>query len=89
MAAGLPVITTAAAGYEGIIRHRENGFLVPEADPEAIASVLIELADVPALAASVGQAGRRTAEEFTWDRHGRAFVGLLEELRMRPSPIGR
>lgn len=77
MACGLPVITTYESGYDHLIRHGENGFLVPAHDPEAIAVLLKTLADDGELRARVGRAARATAEENTWEhleeRFRRAF----------------
>ena len=74
MASGLPVITTKEAGYEGVIRNGENGFLVPARDPAAIAEVIRYLAQHPSEISKIGQAARKTAEEYTWDRLGQTFV---------------
>jgi glycosyltransferase involved in cell wall biosynthesis len=82
MASGIPVITTAEAGYEGVIRDGENGFLVPVRAPEAIADVLQRLARDQALRAEVGRAARASAEELSWERHGRGFLAALG----RPDP---
>jgi glycosyltransferase involved in cell wall biosynthesis len=77
MACGLPVITTFESGYDHLIRHGENGFLVSAHDPEAIAALLKTLADDGELRARVGRAARATAEDNTWEhleeRFRRAF----------------
>jgi glycosyltransferase involved in cell wall biosynthesis len=79
MASGLPVITTAEAGYGGVIRDGENGFLVPARDPHAIADVLKRLAADPVLRADVGRAARASAEDLSWERHGRGFLDVLRD----------
>ena len=80
MASGLPVITTREAGYEGVIRSGENGFLVPARDPAAIAEVIRYLAQHPFELCRIGQEARKTAEEYTWDRLGQTFVQWADAL---------
>ncbi|MCZ7534811.1 MAG: glycosyltransferase family 4 protein [Acidimicrobiia bacterium] len=70
MACGTPVVaTTGGALPEVVGRHGESGFLVPTADPSALASqILTALAD-ESLRARVGEAGRRRVlDRFTWRR---------------------
>jgi colanic acid/amylovoran biosynthesis glycosyltransferase len=43
MAQGLPVISTLHSGIPELVRHGENGVLVPERDADALASALVEL----------------------------------------------
>ena len=74
MAAGLPVVATEPAGYGGVVETGVNGFLVPPADPQAIADALDGVSADPSRAAAVGAAARRTAERLTWERHGDGFL---------------
>jgi glycosyltransferase involved in cell wall biosynthesis len=41
---------------------------VPHADPESLAERMLQLANDPALVASLGRAARRFAESLSWDR---------------------
>jgi glycosyltransferase involved in cell wall biosynthesis len=59
MSFGLPVITTEASGAGDLIVDGENGFLVPEADAEALASVITRAI---ALRTELPGMGRRSAE---------------------------
>lgn len=43
MAAGLPVVASAVGGLPELIRHDHNGWLVPPADPHALAAALTTL----------------------------------------------
>ena len=45
-----------------------TGFLVPHGDVDALAARMLELADAPALVASLGAGARRFAEGLTWER---------------------
>jgi glycosyltransferase involved in cell wall biosynthesis len=58
MAAGRPVIASAIGGNDEVIENGENGLLVPQADPEALAGALRALLSDPALARRLAEAGR-------------------------------
>lgn len=63
LASGLPLVASSIAGIPDVIRHEENGLLIPEQDPEALATALRRLASQPDLRLLLGQRGRRSAEE--------------------------
>jgi glycosyltransferase involved in cell wall biosynthesis len=84
LAAGLPVITTREAGCDHVIRHGENGYIVPAGAPDAIAAILRDLAASPATRRAVGQAARRTVEALPWTRHGASFLDWLGNLPAPP-----
>ncbi len=77
LASGLPVITTREAGCDRVIVEGKTGFLVPAADPPALAAALTTLAADPARRAAMGVAARRVAETYTWARHGATFLDWL------------
>jgi sugar transferase (PEP-CTERM/EpsH1 system associated) len=58
MASGLPVVATAVGGNADLVQQPHTGFMVPAADPRAMAARLVELASDPAHATAMGQAGR-------------------------------
>jgi glycosyltransferase involved in cell wall biosynthesis len=51
-----------------------TGFLAPD-DPAAFAARMVQVAQDPALAKRLGEAGLERARLFTWD----AFVGGLDD----------
>jgi colanic acid/amylovoran biosynthesis glycosyltransferase len=61
-AAGLPILATDVGGVRDIVAHRV-GFLVPAADPDALADRLTEMIDHPECWPTMGRAGRRFVEE--------------------------
>jgi glycosyltransferase involved in cell wall biosynthesis len=68
MAAGLPVVATRVGGVPELVVDGETGFLVPPADPPALAAALQRLLDEPQLRARLGAAGRaRVEEHFSLD----------------------
>jgi glycosyltransferase involved in cell wall biosynthesis len=63
------------------LRSGEDLVLVPERDPAALASAIVELLDRPELAASVARGGRRVVDErFTLDAVTRQHLELYERL---------
>jgi glycosyltransferase involved in cell wall biosynthesis len=65
MAANLPLIATRCGGYEDLIKHRENGWLVEVGNPAAIADAIDSLAADTRLQAALGeQAGRHAVETY-------------------------
>ncbi len=70
MACGTPLVaTTGGALPEVIGKHGESGFLVPTADPSALAAQILRALADPAMRARVGEAGRRRVlDRFTWRR---------------------
>jgi glycosyltransferase involved in cell wall biosynthesis len=74
LAAGRAVVATRVAGIPDVVRDGENGLLVPERDPEALAKALARLRGEPELRCRLAAAARRTAEEtLTWGAAVRAF----------------
>jgi glycosyltransferase involved in cell wall biosynthesis len=58
MAAGLPVITTAAGDAARVVQHGVSGFVVEHGEPEQIARHMVQLAASPEMAQTMGRAGR-------------------------------
>ena len=63
MASGLPVIATVVGGNVELVSEGISGRLVPAADPSALALAIVDLAQQPELAKSLGQQGRRQIEQ--------------------------
>ena len=74
MAAGLPVVATAIAGYDEVVRDGVDGVLVRPNDPEALAGAIRRVLDEPELRSALAGAGRARAQDFAWD----AVVPRLE-----------
>lgn len=59
MATGLPVIATRHGGLPELVIPGENGEIVPEHAPEALAAAIARMIDDPEGRAAMGAAGRR------------------------------
>jgi RraA family protein len=67
LAAGLPILATASAGVELLVRHDNNGWIVPPDRPELFADALGDLLSDPRRRARFGRASRDRASQFTTD----------------------
>ena len=65
MAAGLPVVASAAGGPRELIRDGVDGFLVEPGDSGALAGILSQLVGDPALRARLGLAARTAAARYS------------------------
>lgn len=69
MALAKPVVATDGGGTQELVVDGETGFLVPPANPEALAAQIEYLLDNPAIARSMGEAGEaRLRREFSIGR---------------------
>jgi len=57
----VPVIATAVGGLPEVVRHGENGFLLPVGDVEGMAAAALELLGDDDMRERFGRAGRRWA----------------------------
>ncbi len=87
LAMGLPVITTFNAG--SLVRHGQEGFIVPIRDPEALAESLLTLYRRPGLRREMAQAARRRAEEYPWRRRQEGLLALYEGFLAQDRSPGR
>jgi glycosyltransferase involved in cell wall biosynthesis len=84
MAASLPVIASNVGGIPELVRHEENGLLVPRADPVALAQAIQRLAGDPAEAMRMGRQGRmRVEKQFTLDRMIQQFERMCSNFTCR------
>jgi len=80
-AAGRPIITADVPGCRELVRHRQEGLLVPPRDVDAAARALAELAGDPPLRQRLGTAAAtRVKDAFTEEAIRRAVGGLYRGL---------
>ena len=77
MMAGTPVVATRGGGVDEIITDGVDGFLVPPADPAALALATGRIMQDPAIASKVSEAGLKSAtERFCMEK----TVGRMHQL---------
>jgi glycosyltransferase involved in cell wall biosynthesis len=79
-ACGTPVIAANSPGIRESVVDGETGFLVPQDDPQAMAAAMRGIVQSPDLVDVLGNAARRFAETFTWDRAASDTLAHLEEV---------
>jgi glycosyltransferase involved in cell wall biosynthesis len=80
-ACGRPLVATNVPGCREIVRHGENGLLVPAKDPAALEHALEILVGDPALRCKMGARGREMVEQEFADEHVvSATLNIYEEL---------
>ena len=81
LAVGTPVIATRTGGVAEVVRHGENGLLVPSQDPAALAATLAGLAADRALLARLSRGARSSVwPDFSWERRGAHLSEVMGEL---------
>lgn len=73
MAFGLPVVATNVTGTAELVRHGENGLLVPPNKPEALAEALLTLLTKPSLREEMGAKGHERALSLSLE-------GVIEQM---------
>lgn len=80
-ACALPLVATDVPGCREIVRHGQNGWLVPSGDARALAAALEEAITRPDLRVEYGQASRRIVEqEMSLDRIVSETIAVYFEL---------
>ena len=78
MATGAPLVTTRVGQAQELVDHGRNGLLVDVEDFEALAAHAARLHADAALATSLRDAGRATAERYALERLDDEWAALLE-----------
>jgi glycosyltransferase involved in cell wall biosynthesis len=66
-ARGLPIVMTETGGAHSVVRHEENGFVVPQDKIDFLAARLAQLAGDRKLAQRMSESSKSVAREFTVD----------------------
>ncbi len=81
MALGLPVVASSIPGNRRLIDDLEQGRLIPNGDPTALARAIIEQWENPDRATQMGLAARQRVErEFSIEAVAKAHLALFREL---------
>ena len=89
MSQGKPVVATNVGGIPSQITDGQEGFLVGYADPEALASKVVEVLKTPGLAGEMGRRGRQRVEAHRYSALASQLVTIYEQLLPQPSEVER
>jgi glycosyltransferase involved in cell wall biosynthesis len=88
MAAGRPVVATTAGGIPEVVRDGETGLLVPPGHPGRLAEAVLRLLEAPALAKTLGQAGRqRVTSAFTLEGETEQTAMVYRKVLAAPKSV--
>jgi len=76
MACGTPVIASRASSLPEVVG--DAGLLVDPLSPSDIAAAIVTICSDRGYAAALGEAGRRRAGEFTWERCAKVALAAIE-----------
>ena len=83
----VPVIASDIGGITDIVQHDRTGLLVPPGDAPALANALSRVLTDPALAHTLGEAGRhRLHDTFSWERIVDRWEAVYARARRSPGP---
>jgi glycosyltransferase involved in cell wall biosynthesis len=77
MTRNLPVISTLHSGIPYLVSNNVTGLLTPEGDVSAMAHSMVKLASSGELRRTMGIAGGKRAETFSWERERQSLMRLL------------
>ena len=80
MAAGLPIVAAANAGYAGLLAAHPGNLLVPPGDDRTLAGAIAMLVEQPQYARALGARNRAAAQQYSWEQVGRAIVALYDRV---------
>lgn len=80
MSRGLCVVGSDEGGMRDVLRHGDNGMIVPVGNSTALVEAAAQMMSDPALFRRVGEAARRTALAYTWHRAAQETVAFYEQL---------
>jgi glycosyltransferase involved in cell wall biosynthesis len=81
MALGKPIVATRTEGNEEVVIDGETGYLVPPADPQALAEAILRLLKDPFLRCQMGQKGKERVQSlFSMDRYQAELVQIYAEV---------
>ena len=88
MACGLPVLATDVGGNADLVEAGVTGMIVPAAQPGPMAEVLVQWAEAPESANSMGRRGRERIEHrFSMTAMIQTYQGVYDQQLRQRSPV--
>jgi len=89
MAAGLPIVSTAAGGVPELLQNGKQGFIVEPGQGERLSEAMMTLLKDPGLRQTMGAAAAaRAKEKFDVSAMVRAYEELYDEISATPRTLG-
>jgi glycosyltransferase involved in cell wall biosynthesis len=86
MAYGLPIVSSDLLPVRPFVQDRQNGYLVPPADPAAHARAILDLLGRPEQAQAMGRTGQRlVSTQYNWDEMEKRLLTLYGKLLGAPA----
>ncbi|MCB1776163.1 MAG: glycosyltransferase family 4 protein [Candidatus Competibacteraceae bacterium] len=79
-ASGVAVVSTAVGGVPYLVRDDEDALLVPPTNPDAMASAVATLLEAPEKLEKLVNAGRNSAERFSWRQVKPLWLSIYQDL---------
>jgi len=80
MAAGCVTVGTEGEGISDVIRHGENGYLVPADDADAIVRIIANGLTSPSSVSAAAKCGYLDARKLTWGKNAETYLSLFQVL---------
>ena len=78
MACGLPIVATDICGVSELVKDKENGFLCPAKDRDALAKAILTLAENRKLRERMGKASCRIVKQYDIKDMAKKYMALYE-----------
>jgi phosphatidylinositol alpha-mannosyltransferase len=86
MAAGLPVVAAANAGYAGLLAAHPGNLVVPPGDDRVLASALAALLDAPGYRHTLGARNAQAVARYSWDVVGDQIAAVYADVLVATRP---
>ncbi|RMF58117.1 MAG: glycosyltransferase family 1 protein, partial [Calditrichaeota bacterium] len=89
MASGIPIVATPVGNVPDLLKHQENGMIVPPGEPERLASEVISLLENESLRRAIATNAQSLVEQnLTWKTIARKTLSLYERV-LHPGTMQR
>ena len=85
MASGLPIVSTTRTAAPDLIQHGREGFIIRPGSAIELAQHIEEFLRRPERVRTMGEAARRRAEHFTWERFRRGVAEFVSGILFQSS----
>jgi len=75
-ASGLPVVSTGTGDIANMVRDGENGVIIPQRDPSAMAKAVVMLLENPERARDIARRARQEVRKYSWSEVGKEWAAV-------------